>query len=124
MPDPTLSVLQPYTSEKTGCKCTRSLPTKAPQKIKTLLTASLAHDGPKIFNSLPKEVSDITACTVNTFKTDVDGFLGSVSDEPSVPDYTARSRTSTSIPAQLELMNREVWVESSAQPPPLPGIHL
>ena len=67
----------------------------------------------------------ITDCTVNTFKTGLDRFLGLVSDEPSVPDYTARCRTSNSIPTQLELINRDARVGSSAQsPPPLPGIHL
>ena len=57
MPHPTPSALQPYTTERTGRKCARtSLPTRAPQKIKTLLAPTLEQEGPKIFNSLPKEV--------------------------------------------------------------------
>ena len=66
----------------------------------------------------------ITDYTLNTFKTGVDRFLGSVPDEPPVPGYTATCRTSTSTPAQLELMNRDARVGSSAIPPPLSGIDL
>ena len=79
---------------------------------------------PKIFNLLPKEVRVITDCTVNTFKTGLDGFLGSVPDESPVPGYTARCRTANSIPAQVELMNRDARVGSSAQPQRLSGIDL
>ena len=71
----------------------------------------------------------ITDCIVNTLKTG-----RSVPDEPPVPDYTASSPNSiptkdlcirSLIPAQLELINTDARIESSAQPPPpLPGIHL
>ena len=105
--DPTPSALQPYTSERTRCKCgRRSLPTRTPEKIKTLLAPTLAHEGPKIFNSLPKEVRGINDCIVNTFK----AGLGSVADKPPVPGYT-RCRTSNSISALVELMNRDAAVD-------------
>ena len=114
VPDPTPSALQPCTNERTGHKCAKTtLPTRASHKIKTLHAPILAHEGPKIFNSLPKEVIDIADCTMNTFKIVLDRFLGSVPDEPPVPGYTARYRTSTSMPAQVELMNRDARVGSS-----------
>ena len=69
-------------------------------------------------------MSGITDCTLNTFKNGLDRFLGSVPDKPPVPDNTARCRTSTSIAAQLELVNRDARVGSNTQSPPLSGIHL
>ncbi|KAK3876114.1 hypothetical protein Pcinc_019060 [Petrolisthes cinctipes] len=49
--------IQPYTTERTGRKCIRSsLPTRAPERIRTLLASSLIHEGPKVFNALPKEL--------------------------------------------------------------------
>ena len=54
VPHPTPSALQPYTTERTALKYgKRSLPTTAPHKIKTMFAATLAHEGPKIFYSLP-----------------------------------------------------------------------
>ena len=76
-----------------GRKCKRkSLPTRASERIKTLLAASLTYEGPKIFNSLPKEVRGITGCTVEKFKSGLDRFLSAVPDHPPVPGYTARYR--------------------------------
>ncbi|KAG0710230.1 RNA-directed DNA polymerase from mobile element jockey [Chionoecetes opilio] len=69
VPNPAPFALQPYITESTGRKCLRqSLPTRAPERIKTLLASSLIHEVPKTFNALPKEVRSITGCPVGKFK--------------------------------------------------------
>ena len=89
VPDPTSSTLQSHTSDRTGRKCIRrALPTRAPQRIKTLLAASLGHEGPRLFNALPKQVRDVRGCPVEKFKSGLDKFLRTLPDEPPVPGYT------------------------------------
>ena len=108
VPNPTPSALQPYISERTGRKCSRrALPSRASGRSRSLLASSLAHEGPKLFNSLPKEVRNITRCPVKKFKSGLDKELRKVPDQPPVPGYTARCRTSNSIPDQVALQSRD-----------------
>ncbi|KAK3886931.1 hypothetical protein Pcinc_008940 [Petrolisthes cinctipes] len=72
VPNPAPLALQAYTTERTGHKCIRSsLPTRAPERIRTLLASSLIHEGRKVFNALPKEVRNTTGCPVENFKSDL-----------------------------------------------------
>ena len=120
VPNPTLDALKPYTNIRTGRKCVRrSLPSTAPERVKTLLAASLAYQGSQIFNTLPKEVREVTICGVEKFKTALDKFLKTVPDEPPVPGYTARGRTSNSLPDQVSLSMRDARDGSSSGPPRL-----
>ncbi|KAG0722155.1 hypothetical protein GWK47_045036 [Chionoecetes opilio] len=110
--------IQPYITARTGRKCLRqSLPTRAPERIKTLLASSLIHDGPKTFNTLPKEVRSITGCPVGKFKSGVEKFLWTVPDEAPVLGYTARCRTSNTIPDQVDLRDWDARIGSSSGPP-------
>ncbi|XP_076066688.1 uncharacterized protein LOC143040028 [Oratosquilla oratoria] len=109
-PDPTnSSTLHSQYNKRTGRKCKRrTLPTKAPERIKTLPAASLGHEGPRIFNALPKQIRDKTGCTVDTFKAGLDRYLTSLPDEPPVPGYTDNCRAaSNSIPDQVDLLARD-----------------
>ncbi|KAG0725497.1 putative RNA-directed DNA polymerase from transposon X-element [Chionoecetes opilio] len=116
--EPMSSALQAHFNERTGRKCSRrTLPSKAPGRCKTLLAASLAH-GPKIFNSLHKNVRNITGCSVNTFKYGLEKILRTVPDEPPVPGYTAKCRTSNTLPGQVALLDRDARTGSSGGPPP------
>ncbi|KAG0713115.1 RNA-directed DNA polymerase from mobile element jockey [Chionoecetes opilio] len=120
VPDPTSLALQAHLNERTGRKCSRrTLPSNAPGRCKTLLAASLAHEGPKIFNSLHKNVRNITGCSVNTFKYGLDKILRTVPDKPPVPGYTAKCRTSNTIPDQVALLDRDARTGSSGGPPRL-----
>ena len=122
VPAPTPLAMQPYSTERMGHKCRRkSLPTRAPERIKTLLAASLTYEGPRIFNTLPKEVRDITCCTAEKFKSSLDKFLWTVPDQPPVPGYTARCRTSNALPDQVALKTRDNWTGGSGGPPWLWG---
>ncbi|KAK4312705.1 hypothetical protein Pmani_015890 [Petrolisthes manimaculis] len=61
----------------------------------------MTYDGPKSFNSLPKEVRSVTGCSVDNFKSGLDKFLYTIPDEPPVPGYTASCRTSNTIAEQV-----------------------
>ncbi|KAK3867132.1 hypothetical protein Pcinc_027379 [Petrolisthes cinctipes] len=69
----------------------------------------MTYDGPKSFNALPKEVS-VTGCSVDNFKSGLDKFLYTIPDEPPVPGYTARCRTSNTIPDQVTLQDRDARI--------------
>ena len=45
-----------------------------------------------LFNSLPREIRNITCCKVEAFKTALDRYLRLVPDEPQIPGYTAQRR--------------------------------
>ena len=107
VPDPTNCEIKVRPNNRTGRKCERrSLPSTAPQRVRSLLAAaSLGHNGPKLFNSLPKEVREITGCQAERFKSALDRFLSTLPDEPPVPGYTSRCRaTSNALPDQVNLV--------------------
>ena len=60
----------------------------APERIKTIRFASLTHKGPRLFNSLPSEVRNLTGCCTETFKNALDRYLRSLPDQPLIPNYT------------------------------------
>ena len=115
VPNPAPHTLQSYTTERGGRRATRRcLPTRAPERIRTLLSNSLSYDGPKSFNALPLEVRNMSGCSADKFKSGLDRFLSTVPDEPPVPGYTARCRTSNSIPDQVALKDRDTRFVSSS----------
>ncbi|KAK3863854.1 hypothetical protein Pcinc_030407 [Petrolisthes cinctipes] len=83
------------------------------------LLFSMTYDGPKSFNALPKEVRSVTGCSVDNFKSGLDKFLYTIPDEPPVPGYTARCRTSNTIPDQVTLQDWDARIGSSSGPPRL-----
>jgi hypothetical protein len=64
----------------------------APGPIKTIRYGSFAVQAPRLFNSLPAHIRNITGCTVDSFKTELDKYLGSIPDEPQIPGYTLYRR--------------------------------
>ena len=70
----------------------------ASHRIQSIRFSSFAIKGPRIFNSLPKDVRNFSGGTVNEFKSRLDRHLKSVPDEPLIPGYTAyRSIDSNSL---------------------------
>ena len=76
---------------------------------------SITFNGLKLFNILPKEIRNMSDCTLSQFKTHLDKFLTTVADEPQIPGYTKFRRTSTNslldmIPEFIESRRRlEDW---------------
>ena len=59
--------------------------------IRTKIQNSILHHGVKVFNSLPQHIRDIPA-DLDEFKKELDNFLKSVPDQPSVPGFVPGSR--------------------------------
>ncbi|MPC12122.1 hypothetical protein E2C01_004800 [Portunus trituberculatus] len=118
VPDPTTMLLKFKNSECSGHSCERcALPSSTPGRVKTLLTSSFSHSGPRLFSALPKNVRD-TSCLVSRFKKALDHFLQTLPDEPPVLGYTAYCRAaSNSVPDQLALLKRDFLTGSSGGPP-------
>lgn len=57
---------------------------------------SMGHE-PKMFNLLPKEIRNIKNYSLHKLTGSLDTFLMPTSDEPPVPDFTARSRVTTNL---------------------------
>ena len=58
------------------------------QSIQTMMEASFQVSGPKLFNTLPKSLRDMTKCGPDEFKKELDKFLTFVPDEPKCPGLT------------------------------------
>ena len=56
------------------------------------LEGSFSVNGPKLFNSLPSHLRNMTGVSPQDFKRELDKFLGTVPDEPLTTGYTARRR--------------------------------
>jgi len=61
----------------------------ASHRIRSIRFSSFAIKGPRILNSLPKDVRNFSGGTVNEFKRRLDRHLRSVPDKPLIPGYTA-----------------------------------
>ena len=64
-------------------------------KTAKLHEASLAYQGSKLFNALPKEIRELKQVPLDKFKTAPDAFLSKVPDEPQIAGYTAGRRASS-----------------------------
>ena len=64
----------------------------APRNIQAMKHASLPVRGQQLFNILPREIRNMTECTVDMFKRHLDKYLSTVPDEPQIPGYTAQRR--------------------------------
>ena len=64
-------------------------------KTAKLREASLAYQGAKLFNALPKEIRELKQLPFDKFKTALDVFLSKVPDEPQIVGYTAGRRASS-----------------------------
>ena len=47
---------------------------------------------PATFNTLPRDIRNMTGCKVDTFKRRLDNYLSTIPDEPQVLGYTAQRR--------------------------------
>ena len=60
----------------------------APERLKNIRFASLPHKGPRLFNSLPLDVRNLTGVTVDEFKSALDRHFKDIPDQPLIPNYT------------------------------------
>ena len=57
----------------------------APCRIQTIRFGSMGVNGPRLFNSLPVHLRNMSGCSLNSFKRSLDHHLASVPDQPRVP---------------------------------------
>ena len=84
-----------YRTVRHGRKCRIPPNRNLSGKLTTIREASLPIHGAKLFNCLPKNVRNITAVSLSTFKRALDNFLATVPDEPQMPGHTASRRAET-----------------------------
>ena len=58
---------------------------KSSQRIQTLKENSFTVNGHRHFNSLPKKLRNMTKCSVDEFKFQLDDFLKTIPDQPKTP---------------------------------------
>ena len=78
-------------SDRRGRTCFQPAVQRSPYQ--ELRNASLAVQGVKLFNSIPKYLRNLTGCSKEKFKYSLNKFLCQVPDEPQIPGYTACRRT-------------------------------
>ena len=89
-------------------------PLKGNQSVRTLREQSFQVNGPKLFNSVPIKIRNITKVPVDKFKEQLDKFLELIPDEPNVDgltpstcnQYTAAPSNSILDQARNPLKNR------------------
>lgn len=93
---------------------------QAPAPIQRIRYSSFGIVGPRLFNMLPKELRNTTACNLEVFKRKLDTFLRSVPDEPLVSGYTAYRRAdSNSLIHMVQFSNaQQVVLAGGGQPWP------
>ena len=76
-----------------GRMCTIPPMKKCSTRVKTLRENSFQIQGPKLFNILPPKLRNMTKCSIDEFKSELDGFLSKIPDEPNVTgtNYTPRA---------------------------------
>ena len=91
-------------SDRRGRSCIPPhIPSSAPERTKSIRFASLSHKGPRLFNSLPADIRNLTGCTLATFKGALDKHLVSIPDEPLIPSMTQYRRCETNSIVEWEL---------------------
>ena len=63
-------------------------PLRGKQAIRSIREQSFQVKGPQLFNSLPKNIKNITKVSVEEFKAHLDKYLEKIPDEPSVDGLT------------------------------------
>ena len=79
--------VQNETNTRIGRSC-KIRKMKGPPKIRTIRDSSFQCSGPRLFNSLPKEIRNLTNITITDFKEHLDSYLTQIPDEPKVSGLT------------------------------------
>ena len=56
-------------------------------RFSSLYEHSMAVHGPRLFNVMPQHIRDLSGCSVDTFKFQLDKYLRTISDQPVIPGY-------------------------------------
>ena len=85
--------IQSYKNSRRGRECrVPPISSSAPCAIQTIRSSALPVKGPRLFNVLPKNLRNMSGCTTERFKCELDRYLATVPDEPLVPGLTQYRR--------------------------------
>jgi len=68
-----------YQNQRVGRKCC--------VRFKNIWKDCLSEEGPRLFNALPRSIRNLTKCSKDNFKNQLDRFLCTLPDEPLLPNY-------------------------------------
>ena len=90
-----------------GRKCkVQNIKTGAKASAKALREQTFQVHGPQLFNSLPPFLRNMTKCSIEIFKEQLDKYLMTIPDEPSVPGLTPSASTPDARPSNSLLHQR------------------
>ena len=88
--------ITPKWNDRRGRECkVPNIRSSAPLRIQSIRRSSFGIKGPRLFNSIPKQLRNLTGVTVEVFKAHLDKFLASIPDEPLIPGYSLYRRCNT-----------------------------
>ena len=88
---PSIDSINSYHNPRQGRKCYISLVRRGPWQKH--IYASFRMQGPRLFNTLPNTLRNLTGCSKDKFKTELDKYLFRIPDEPLMPGYTMMRRS-------------------------------
>ena len=80
-----------------------------PRNIQALKHATLPARGQQLFNTLPRDIRNMTGCKVDTFKRRLDNYLSTIPDEHQVLGYTAKRRADSNSVLDLAKFVNAHW---------------
>ena len=106
-PNFTVNRVESRFSERRGRQCV--IPPisshMCPSIVRNAREASFPIRGPRLFNSLPKHLRNISGVSVDSFKRRLDKFLATVPDQPTVDGYYGmRAANSNSLIDMIPLL--------------------
>lgn len=64
-----------------------NISTKAPTQVQNQKRSSLTINGPRLSNLLPAKSRNMSICTTDVFRQNLDRYIATIPDEPQVPEY-------------------------------------
>ena len=93
--------------KRQGRKCkVQNIKMGAKASAKALREQTFQVHGPQLFNSMPPYLRNMTKCSVEDFKEELDKYLMTIPDEPSVPGLTPTACTNDARPSNSLLHQR------------------
>eukprot|EP00111_Clytia_hemisphaerica_P018187 TCONS_00053782-protein len=89
---PTVNGIKTTENPRLGRMCTLSIPKNQTSKFRD---STLAVQGAKIFNAMPKSIRNLKNISVDKFKRALDTHLKSIPDEPQTHGYTGCRRANS-----------------------------
>ena len=98
------------------------VPSRTPGKIKAVRYSSITVRGPRLFNALPQSIRNMTGCTVDLFKNNLDALLRKLPDEPPIPGYSQFRCTSSNSLTDILPYARNHGIIGGSEPIPNEGV--